>query len=108
MTFLDVLLVGLASYRVTRLVVADTIWQPTRNRLLAWLERGRRRSVRGWLGAKAAEALSCPFCAGVWITAGVALAWVYGGSAGRWFVWAAAACAVQALASNVDEALGDR
>jgi hypothetical protein len=55
-------IVGLASARLWRLAALDEITAPIRDRLPV--------GVQTWLG--------CPWCAGVWITAAVAIAWEAG------------------------------
>lgn len=59
----------LAAYRVTRLIVTDTITAPPRDALFAWL--GARASKRwaSWL----LDLLGCPWCTSVWV-AGAAVA----------------------------------
>lgn len=57
-------LLVLAAYRLTRLVTRDSIWEGTRDRL------GARLVDQGsGLGAKVAELITCPYCAGVWVSA---------------------------------------
>jgi hypothetical protein len=51
------LLVGVASYRVFRLIAEDSIMEPVRLRLPDW----------DWFG----EWLYCPWCLGSWIAFGV-------------------------------------
>lgn len=114
---------ALASYRVTRLVVLDTLWEGWRDRLMRWCfdSEGQYRLVDPprWGGArtiwaltiargKLGDLLHCPFCFGVWASAGVvvgewALGWLPGG---RWFpLWIAAVSGGQALLSSADKAL---
>lgn len=54
-------LLALAAYRVTRLVTRDSLWEHTRDRLADWFTHHR--------ASKAAELLTCPFCAGFWVCA---------------------------------------
>lgn len=63
-----------ASYRLTRIVVKDTIFDGTRNRLELWA--WNRHSL---LGAKFAELITCPWCSGVWVSFVLACAVL-----GRW------------------------
>lgn len=66
MTPLEFLLSALATVRLTRLVVLDTLWEGTRDRVLEWADRpGRARLARAKLG----ELLGCPHCVGVWAAA---------------------------------------
>lgn len=78
---LTVLLIFLATHRVTRLVIEDT-FPPLgvpRNRLLQWLEpdeewRYAHRYARphlGALGRSLRYLLSCPWCMSVWVGAGI-------------------------------------
>lgn len=57
-------LAALAAYRLTRLVVEDTITEDLRNRLLNKVERG----------SKTETLLTCPYCAGFWVAGAVVLA----------------------------------
>lgn len=65
-------LYALAVYRLTRLVVADTITAPIRDRLMASAyPRGADvhhppRRVWGWV----VELVGCPWCVSVWLAAG--------------------------------------
>lgn len=65
---LDELVVdGLATYRLTHLIVDDSIAAPVRSGLLRFA-----RALGGApLQEEAAELLSCYWCAGMWISAGV-------------------------------------
>ncbi len=88
MTALHLLIDVVAAYRLTRLVVADAITAPIRDRLARWL----------WWH----ELVTCRWCSGVWVGAGVAAA--------RWIVptqwnvaaWALTAASVAALASRLE------
>lgn len=81
---------ALAAYRITRLVVTDTLVVRQRTAVLAWLlERGHDKVVEG---------LTCPWCVGVWASAAVALLWWAGGPL-RAVVWVAAVAGGQALLS---------
>lgn len=57
---------GLAAFRLTRLIVVDTIWESTRRKLTDWLKA--RDAL--W-GDKMAELIGCSHCTGVWVSAGV-------------------------------------
>lgn len=74
LTFFDLTLIALASFRLTRLFVYDSItkffreqfWDAKESRgkvVLAKPERGPRRTL--------ADLLSCPWCFGLWATAAV-------------------------------------
>ena len=65
---------ALAVARVTGLVVADTITEPARDRLIGWLDDRPRT-----LGSAIATLITCPWCASVWIAAVAApLVWFWG------------------------------
>jgi hypothetical protein len=85
------LLVTLASYRLTRLVVDDTFppVQWVRDRVVGDDPAVPRwRGVPAWVG----DLVSCSWCASVWVSAGVtALTWVWIGLPVPLLVWAGAA-----------------
>lgn len=62
-------LLALAAYRVTRLIVIDAIFDTPRDTAYNWLER------KGWTGDKLSYLISCTWCAGVWVSAGIY--WLY-------------------------------
>lgn len=109
--------VALAAHRLTRLVVTDTVWAATRIRLRNWLRHhgpvvshvvladnqkvtGKRYAPRGFLPGKACDLLGCELCAGVWITAGVAAAWHYGGTRTRVAIRVAALAGAQSVLAS--------
>lgn len=49
----------LATYRLTRLVALDSIWEDTRGRLIGWAGDG------SWRRAKIGELVGCPWCVSV-------------------------------------------
>jgi len=53
---------GLAVYRITRLIVEDSILAGPRNRALAWADVH---------APKVSEWASCYWCSGLWVAAGV-------------------------------------
>lgn len=55
--------VALAVYRITRLVVSDTLTEPLRERTTYKL---REIGFSGWLK----DLLDCPWCASIWLGAG--------------------------------------
>ncbi|HSX22677.1 MAG TPA: DUF1360 domain-containing protein [Gaiellaceae bacterium] len=62
----DVLLEGLATYRVTRLITTDEITRPAREALVKRLEsRGHH---------KLTYLLQCPYCVSVWVGAAFVIA----------------------------------
>lgn len=70
----EVGVLGLAVYRLTRLVTEDAILDAPRDAVADWLQRHR-------LG-KVAEAIDCHWCAGVWVSAAAYAGWVT--AAGCW------------------------
>lgn len=61
---------GLAAFRLTRLVVDDTITDKARSLTLTTAERIGGSSASDF----AADLLSCYWCAGMWVSAGVVCA----------------------------------
>lgn len=67
---------ALAVARVTGLVVQDSITEPVRDRLIAWLDDRPATA-----GAFLAALIQCPWCAGMWIAMAAApLVWFWGTS----------------------------
>lgn len=91
----ELAVLALASFRVTRLIVTDTFWANTRARLLVWLDR------HGPIGQKAAELLSCSWCTGVWVSGGLYAAWRAGVPAAEHLVLVAAVAGGQTIATAV-------
>lgn len=109
-----IVLVGLASYRVARLVTKDTICEPLRRVVYdwAWIDpqvkgqdpKPRAGGARTWLYSL----LSCPLCFGVWTSALLMLLWaaVTPVDVGwRWAASLAAVAGVQSLVALADAAL---
>lgn len=72
--WLQLLIYALAVARVTGLVVADTITEPIRDRVLNWLD-----DTPGSAGEWFASLITCPWCAGMWISLVAApLVWIWG------------------------------
>jgi hypothetical protein len=108
---LDGVIIALAAHRITRLITADKVWAASRVRLLNNLHRmgpdnGHimdnrsqamypRYKARHLLPAKAAEALGCQLCAGVWVSAATLAGWRYGGPKVRTAIRATAVVGVQ-------------
>ena len=84
MTGLELAVVALAAFRTWKLVADDTILDRPR----AWLCR--------WVG-KADVFITCPWCAGFWISVGWAAAWW----AHEWAVYAAVPFAISAVVGIV-------
>lgn len=77
---------GLAAYRITRLIVADTIFDRPRERVQNWLlERGY---------VKLNEGIACGYCVSVWVALGLTLRHR---SFGRWMAVSGLAAAVWSL-----------
>lgn len=94
----EAVVLGLATYRLSRVIPLDDVAEPVRRRVQLWqLEggsdsRGRRVAL--------AKLVTCPDCSAVWIGLGLALLWQ--ARAGRWLVTALAAAGLQvALARAV-------
>lgn len=91
-------LLALAAFRVWRLIAADTILDGPRERLL---RAGDRRTTRG---KKLEEFLTCPWCAGFWITL---IWWLFWIAWHRWTLVIATPFAINAviglIAANSDD-----
>jgi hypothetical protein len=74
--WLQLLIYALAVARVTGLIVADTITEPVRDRVINWLD-----DTPGSAGNWFASLITCPWCAGMWVSLVAApLVWFWGGS----------------------------
>jgi uncharacterized protein DUF1360 len=72
--WLQLLVYALAVARVTGLVYADTITEPLRDWLLAWLD-----DRPATLGSFVASLIQCPWCVSIWLGAVAApLVWFWG------------------------------
>jgi hypothetical protein len=111
--FLALAVIGFASYRLTRVVVEDSITASFR----AWIWRrayvpvgydsrsdrevaSRRDGYAGWAWEKAFQLVTCPFCTGWWLTIGLYVAWFGWPSRARDVVALAAAIGMQAFVSS--------
>lgn len=98
---------GLAAYRATQLVVHDTIGDPVRQRIEMWHARKFDSRVRGFVR----DLISCPYCAGWWLS--MLTVGAYLTAASQWraaplWVHAIEAWAVtglQALLNRLDDSL---
>ncbi len=79
---LGVLLVCVATYSVTRLLIADTITDPLRARLERWaaegiadLDRHRTPTRKSRIGAWLVELATCGWCAGMYVGLALSLCW---------------------------------
>jgi hypothetical protein len=77
MPAIAVLLVyALAVARITGLIVSDTITEPLRDALIGWLDDRPKT-----LGSALATLVTCPWCAGMWVSLIASpLVWFWGGS----------------------------
>ncbi|WP_409346800.1 DUF1360 domain-containing protein [Paenibacillus sp. MBLB4367] len=99
-TLIDFMIFSLAAYRLTHLLVFDKIFEPVRNCFVTrdftgktptfTLQGGRLRSFIGRM-------LICHWCAGIWVSFGMAAAWWAIGSVMEWAFLALAAAAVLSL-----------
>lgn len=70
------LIYALAVARVTGLIVADSITEPIRDRIIARLD-----DTPGSAGEWVATLITCPWCAGMWVSLAAApLVWFWGDS----------------------------
>jgi len=107
--------VALAGYRLTRLVVFDSLFgfnaesgssMSRRLDVWSWAADGSvRPGVGGWFRDKVGNLLVCSYCVGVWLTVGCWALWVWGPSWARFGITAAAVAGVQALLSAADHRL---
>lgn len=71
--WLQLLIYALAVARLTGLIVADSITEPARDRLISWLD-DRPRTLGSWI----ATLITCPWCTGFWVSAAAApLIWAF-------------------------------
>lgn len=75
--FLVVILIWMSTYRITRLIVSDTIIKKTRIRVQWWFESHYEKKYGGtdddnW-NSKIAYLLGCPWCMSIWVGAIVTL-----------------------------------
>lgn len=72
--WLQLVIYTLAVARVTGLIVADTITEGARDRLIEWLDDRPKT-----LGRFVAGVIVCPWCAGMWVSLVAApLVWFWG------------------------------
>jgi fatty acid desaturase len=83
---------ALAVASVTGLVTSDSITEDLRDRLISWLDDRPRT-----LGSYVAKLVTCPWCAGMWISAAAApMVWFWGQS--PWLIVPALAFAFRQVA----------
>lgn len=90
MTLFVFLVVALAAYRLTRLLVTDTILDRPRNWLFTHAP------------AKIGELLDCPHCLGVWVGAGCTLLVLLARYNGPWILMPFAAAGIVSLLAHYD------
>lgn len=95
MTFLLLALLILATYRLTRLISKDYIFEPLRRAL------GRLAARRSKFWLFVAELFACPHCLGVWISAVMALAVAH--SFFEWCLFAMAFAGGQSLLQDLSD-----
>jgi len=72
--WLQLLVYALAVARVTGLITADAITEPIRDRIVDWLD-----DTPGSAGEWFASLITCPWCAGMWVSLVAApLVWFWG------------------------------
>lgn len=70
----DLLIYALAIVRVTGLVTTDTLTESLRDGIIGWLDDRPRT-----LGKYLATLITCPWCAGMWVSlAGTGVWWLWG------------------------------
>lgn len=75
-TVLALLLYALAVARVTGLITTDSITEDARDAVIGWLDDRPHT-----LGAYLAKLITCPWCAGMWVSMVAApLVWIWGDS----------------------------
>ena len=122
-TALVLLVLALAAYRITRLVVEDSLTERPRG----WMRRRfplagdqfageNSRPKRGkplynhtshpqWVASQdtfVGKLLDCTYCSGAWVSAGVFSAWHWGGPVAWWILVAVAVAGAQALLNALD------
>ena len=95
--FLLLILLALATYRITRLVTADDITAPARHRIIG--EDGQK--LAGTRLEKLGELLGCYWCVSMYVSAGLILIaqQVTGGVWYPWLAWPAVAAASALIAT---------
>lgn len=99
---LALVIVALASYRLTRIVTADSLTYEFRQRAYrwAWSDEGEAPTPRAAWRTYAYELTTCSFCLGVWVSAGAYAAWRWGPEWGRTGLVIAAIAGAQAYISS--------
>lgn len=71
MTFLDLTILMLVTYRLTRWLQLDSMLDNPRELLAGWLEI----TPQPWWRRRLLELIQCPFCESVWVAAGALGFW---------------------------------
>lgn len=91
------LILALASYRITRFFVIDSLFAHSRQKLYVALgnasDKGNR--FKRFLAHKLLEGLSCTWCLGMWVTGGVY--WVFVTYGLTWYLIVAGLAGLQGL-----------
>lgn len=90
---------GLASYRITRLLTRDSLTDRIRQHVAVWSFDQVTEQYRSETHRRVAYFVSCPFCVGVYVTAGV-YGWWELVPGGRPVILVAAAAGVQAFLAS--------
>lgn len=109
MTLAVVVILGLAAYRLTRVLTVDSISDPARAVLYDWAWGGTRDRptsrgrARGWVY----ELLTCSHCLGVWVSLAAVAAWSsVGGAPSNFAAWLVDVFAVAGVQSVLVSATG--
>ena len=106
-SFVTILILGLASFRLTRLIVYDKITEflrsPFFNEVEETNEDGtkdiyllpKEKGLKKWIG----ELLSCFWCTGIWVSIGITLLFLSGA---RWGSFIILILAVAAIGSIIE------
>ncbi len=109
-TAMDFILLGLATYRLGRLVSYDRVMEPFRSPFARTVPdptgagesvEPRGDGIRGAIG----QLISCPICSGTWISAGLVALLVWFPAVVRFFLWMTAAIAFAEILQSISEAL---
>ncbi|RWZ55120.1 DUF1360 domain-containing protein [Halobacillus fulvus] len=99
MTFIELLVLSLASFRFTRLIVDDVIMEwfrkPFFKKTSELNEKGEKEEwivPNGWIG----EGLSCHWCVGIWAS-GIMLVFYFLIPYGSYLIWLLAIAALQSI-----------
>lgn len=77
MNGIDLLILALASFRLTHLLVFDTIAEPVRRLVTRSAPQDQPGQDGEGSSLTIADLITCYWCCGVWVSAAVALSWFY-------------------------------